>query len=272
MSTIKSLLEAAQASTCAISELEVSAACFLYDSGEQLIPHDIDNSLLLGLQNFSFLFQWEGRDVYSQPLAWRYLDSLLKRLPKDLKTLTVSSDVDLPDTNDETNYDLPTMRLRRDLFTTIRPTALEVIHLGKMFLYQKDLLQFLDAHQGSLKRLFLDGIHLVGEWQQVLRHVAEELSVDYFKFSKARKAIELRDAPYNNFSVKTEFWYAEIIEFEKKEGMRQEINTFVELQKVERQEKEAAKEAAKQALKRSDRRRKTLVPAHRSRRVVRKQL
>jgi len=272
--TIKSLLEAAQASACAISGLEIDVACFGYDTGEQLASRDIDSSLLLGLQNFSFQFQWESRDVYNDPLAWRYLDSLLKRLPMDLKTLAVASDLELPETDDEGRPDhvpLPT-RPRHDLFTTLRPTALEVMHLGKMLLYQKDLLKFLDAHQKSLKSLTLDGIHLVGEWDQVLRHIAKTLSLEYLKISKARKAIEYRHGSYDDLSVKIESWYSESSEFKNKEEMDQEINMLIELQKAERREKEAAKEAAKQARKRPGAIRRTLVPARRPRRCGRREL
>ncbi|KAI4743859.1 hypothetical protein E4T50_05761 [Aureobasidium sp. EXF-12298] len=251
MSTTSILLEAAQAAACSVHKLEVGVDFFKVENfREQLGLHVFDESLLLGLQEFTFHFQWQNRDRHQNLLAERHLVSLLELLPKDLKTLVVSSDAELLKDYPEAFalYEPPYMELRRDLLTTMQPTALEVIYLSRMLLYQDDLLPFLNAHRCSLKKLVLDRVYLLGDWERVLSRIADNLpSLEYFGLRKARTASEYRHPWYNGFAAKIEHWFFESVEFKNREGMCQEIKMFIELQEAEKQAKQAHEQALKQA-------------------------
>jgi hypothetical protein len=123
--------------------------------------------------------------------------------------------------------------LRHDLFTAIRSNALESLHLSKIALYQNNLLRLLEAHRGSLKKLVLDEVYLHGEWDHVLSRIADAFSLEYFKLSKARKIVE------NLRSRRLVSRYSKDCELRNKDRMREDLNMFIELQKLEKRAKEA---------------------------------
>jgi hypothetical protein len=243
--TIKILLEAARAGACSISKLEVGTDWIEYESEEQLVHRDIDKSLLLGLQEFSFRFQGQDKGEFYNALEDMYLATLLELVPRDLKSLVMSSDAELlrADVETCTFYEGLSLRQYPELFKTMQPAALETIHVSRMFLYQNDLLRFLEAHNSSLKKLTLDGVYLLGEWEQILHCVAGNLSLEYFSLSKARKAIAYDHRAYDEYSARIESWCLEKCEVKNSENMRKDIDMFIDLQKAE----EGAKQAEKQA-------------------------
>jgi hypothetical protein len=226
--TIKILLEAARAGACSISKLEVGTDWIEYESEEQLVHRDIDKSLLLGLQEFSFRFQGQDKGEFYNALEDMYLATLLELVPRDLKSLVMSSDAELlrADVETCTFYEGLSLRQYPELFKTMQPAALETIHVSRMFLYQNDLLRFLEAHNSSLKKLTLDGVYLLGEWEQILHCVAGNLS-----------------RAYDEYSARIESWCLEKCEVKNSENMRKDIDMFIDLQKAE----EGAKQAEKQA-------------------------
>jgi hypothetical protein len=242
MSTIEILLQAAKAGACNVSKLEVGANTFGTYLGGRTGQHDIDGSLLLGLQEFNFHFQWRERYQYNF-VAHNHLRFLLRRLPNDLKSLTLSSDgITL-----ETNLDPRTISynlfegLRHTVLHAIQFRALASIHLGKMVFYQNDLLRFLSAHRGSLKRLTLDGVYVHGEWDQVLSCIAETFSLEHFKLSKAQTVVGNPRTPRIAPSVRFVSRYSKDCELKSKGQVCQDLNMFIELQKVEVLAKEAKK-------------------------------
>jgi hypothetical protein len=242
LSTIEILLQAAKAGACKVSKLEVRENGFSSYLGGRNGQHDIDGSLLLGLQEFNFHFQWRERSGYNF-LAHQHLKFLLRRLPNDLKSLALSSDAVMLETNLETHlisYHL-FEGLRHTVLHAIQFRALANIHLGKMVFYQNDLQHFLSAHRGSLKRLILDGVYLHGEWDQVLFRIAETFSLEHFKLSKARTVVGNPRTPRLPPSVRFVSRYSKDCELKSKDQVCQDLNMFIELQKVEALAKEAKK-------------------------------
>lgn len=131
--------------------------------------------------------------------------------------------------------------LRHNVLHAIQFRALADIHLGKMVLYQNDLLRFLSAHRGSLQRLILDEVCLHGEWDQVLSCIAERFSLEYFKLSKARTVVDNPRTPRLPPSARFVSRYSKHCELKSKGQVCQDLNMFIELQKVEGLAKEAKK-------------------------------
>jgi hypothetical protein len=241
ISTIKILLRTAQAGACTVSKLEIGVDCFQFDVGERTPNHGIDGTLLLGLQEFTFQFEWLNQYASHNALAYQHLVSLMHIMPRDLKVLTVCSDAVVSGANAESRA-IPysfVAGLRSDLFTTMQPDALETLHLSKLLLHQYNLLRFLEAQRSSLKKLVIEELHRSGDWDQVLSHIAETFSLEHFSLRKALKLIGTRRDRYQGFSAKIVSWYSENCEVKEKDGMRQEINMFIESQETERRAKEA---------------------------------
>jgi hypothetical protein len=237
-STTKILLEAAQAGSCKVSKLQVAIGWFSPDFGDPS-HHDFHGSLLLDLQEFSFQFGWRNPSDPYNPLAHQHLVSFLEALPSDLKTLALSSDANVLDASDEpyaVSYSL-FEELRHDALATMRPNAFEDVHLSKLFLDQNNLLRFLDAHRGSLKKLVLNEVYLHGDWDQVLSRVAEDFSLEQFTLDRALRVNDDRRNPHSLYSVRIVPEYSEGCELKGEDEMRKNLNTFIDLQRTERHAK-----------------------------------
>jgi hypothetical protein len=235
LSTINILLKAAQAGACTVSQLDVGIDCCHSYSyrGEVISARDMDESLLLGLRESRFQSGWQGWNEHSSR-ALQHLDLLFQKIPSDLRTLSLSSNLVLrTDTEPRMITRAMSEGLRHDLFTAIRSNALESLHLSKIALYQNNLLRLLEAHRGSLKKLVLDEVYLHGEWDHVLSRIADAFSLEYFKLSKARKIVE------NLRSRRLVSRYSKDCELRNKDRMREDLNMFIELQKLEKRAKEA---------------------------------
>jgi hypothetical protein len=243
-STIKILLEAAQAGACTVTKLEVVFGRFDSSAPEYFDLADLDVSLLLGLQEFSFQFERQNRYQHQNSFAHRRLLSLLRMMPTDLKTLAVYSDAVATKTDDVETYSYFLVEgIRSEAFRTIQPGGLESFQLKKLFVYQNNLLQFLDALRGSLKKLVLDEVYLDGDWDHVLPHIARMFSLEQFSLSKAQKVVEHVRNPSRMFMAKTVSWYSRGCELRGKRNMRQNLNKFIELEKTEREVKRAEEQA-----------------------------
>ncbi|KAI4854316.1 hypothetical protein E4T44_00252 [Aureobasidium sp. EXF-8845] len=261
----------ARACACSVYALEIGVDSNGYDTEERLAHYQVDSSLLLGLQELEFHFQLQTNRGHHNSFTNQYLLSLLLLMPGNLKSLVVSSDAELWKANTEAQliYAPPSLGLCPELSESIQSTALETFHVSRIFSYQNDLLRFLDAQRSSLKRLTFGEVYLLGDWDQILHHVAENLSLEYFNFSKARKAIATGQGWRNQFFAKIESWCSGNCEVKNKDDMRQEIEMFIELQKAEEGAKQVEHQAqpGRQARLRAPR---TLGinPTHRSRRIA----
>lgn len=263
LSTIKLLLKAARAATCVVPKLEAGVYCTTMGGSRLISRRELDASLLLGVQELSFEFQWRNRRESRSYHAYSNLISLLQIMPKDLKTLTVRSDAEITGDHAEpysVRYSL-LEGLCHEKFTNVQPCALETLRLDKLFLSQHNLLQFLDLQRVSLKILVIDEVYLYGEWDYVLSHVARVFSLEQFDLRKARRIIRTSRHHDISFSANTASWYTENCKVRGKESMRQNLDMFVELQKMDRQARQAetrvqAQRSKKQAvgpLRRSER-------------------
>lgn len=99
----------------------------------------------------------------------------------------------------------------------------------------------LNARFLSMKRLILDEVYLHGEWDQVLSCIAERFSLEYFKLSKARTVVDNPRTPRLPPSARFVSRYSKHCELKSKGQVCQDLNMFIELQKVEGLAKEAKK-------------------------------
>ena len=265
LSTLEMLLKAAQAGACAVLKLEAGVYCVRLDRSVLVSRRSINASLLLGVQEFDFQFEWRNQHEIHNSLAYSHLLSLLRIMPKDLKTLTVRSDAVISGHHVEPHsirYSLVEGLYHED-FTTEQPCALETLQLSKLFLTKHNLLEFLDRQRNSLKKLILSEVYLHGEWDDVLSYIARAFSLEQFDLRKARKLVETPRNHGEIYSTNNVPWYTKNCEVRGKDNMRQDLTMFLELQETERQAKEA--ETRAQALRPN---RQAVGPLRRSKRIA----
>ncbi|KAH0369481.1 hypothetical protein KCU65_g3294, partial [Aureobasidium melanogenum] len=239
-STTRILLEAAQAGACATTKLVVGVDTFVHPYNENESRGQLERSFLQGILDFDFHFEWQNRNRRYNDLACEHLAFCLQRLSQSLKTFVLSSDAEVRGYHGERYLVSQSLRetLQFNALRSMHPNALENIHLSKIFLQQHNLLVLLDIHGKTLKKLVLTEVHLYGDWDQVLSHIAAELSLSDFSLHKAYKVA--RDVPIPNDST---LWYSKICELQGSDGIGQSLNKFVEMQRAERRAEGAGVQA-----------------------------
>ncbi|KAG9848876.1 hypothetical protein KCU98_g5404, partial [Aureobasidium melanogenum] len=243
--TTRSLLEAAQASGCDVTELVIGVDCFRGSHHERSSRSTLDSSLLRNLLEFNFEFQWRSSNTYHNELAQGHLAFFLRILPQSLKTLVVCSDAEgKQDVAEAYSVSRSVCEvLRPDALKSMQPNALENIHLSKVFVRQRSLLLLLKTHSKTLKKLVLSEVYLSGDWDQVLSHIAAKFSLNHFVLQKAFKVTETQIGPFHSVRAKIRHWYSRTCELKGTQGICQDLNKFVELQGAERRAKGAGIQA-----------------------------
>ncbi|KAG9662661.1 hypothetical protein KCU64_g1805, partial [Aureobasidium melanogenum] len=241
----RSLLEAAQASGCDVTELVIGVDCFRGSHHERSSRSTLDSSLLRNLLEFNFEFQWRSSNTYHNELAQGHLAFFLRILPQSLKTLVVCSDAEgKQDVAEAYSVSRSVCEvLRPDALKSMQPNALENIHLSKVFVRQRSLLLLLKTHSKTLKKLALSEVYLAGDWDQVLSHIAAKFSLNHFVLQKAFKVTETQIGPFHSVRAKIRHWYSRTCELKGTQGICQDLNKFVELQGAERRAKGAGIQA-----------------------------
>ncbi|THW89544.1 hypothetical protein D6D15_05205 [Aureobasidium pullulans] len=257
--TLEILLNAAQAGNCSVAELEVGVDCST-DYGlwprpdEEESFQQFSKSLLIGVKEFRVGFEWQTENGLNNFTTPGYITSLLKCLPKDLKTFVLRSNVDV----DGTKYlSILEAQLTQNCFSVMRVNNLESICLSNLCICEESLFRILNLSKKTLISLTLENISLIGDWDVVLSRIAasccnpQQVSLD-----GAHKVFIENPQPgytgYNNLEIVSK-WYPSAIKFHGKDAFSLGLEGFIEHQEVER--KEIARQKAERKKARREERR-----------------
>ncbi|THW33551.1 hypothetical protein D6D21_09949 [Aureobasidium pullulans] len=238
--TLEILLNAAQAGNCSVAELEVGVDCST-NYGTVLNPDEAESfqqfskSLLVGVKEFRVGFEWQSQSGLQNFTTADYITSLLKCLPKDLKTFVLRSNLDVDATK---NISYTEARLTQQCFSVIQVNNLESICLSKLCIREESLYRILNLSKKTLISLTLENISLIGDWDIVLSRIAASCcSLQQVSLDGAHKVlIDDHPPPYYHHLETVSKWYSSAIKFRGKDAFSLGLEDFIEHQDVERQE------------------------------------
>ncbi|THX50146.1 hypothetical protein D6D06_08159 [Aureobasidium pullulans] len=254
--TLEILLNAAQAGNCSVAELEVGVDCstdygtWPRPDGEESFQQ-FSKSLLIGVKEFRVGFEWQSQNGLHNFTTPGYITSLLKCLPKDLKTFVLRSNVDV----DGTKYlSILEAHLTQNCFSVMRANNLESICLSNLCICEESLFRILNLSKKTLISLTLENISLIGDWDVVLSRIAASCcNLQQVSLDGAHKVFIDNPQPgYNNLEIVSK-WYPSAIRFHGKDAFSLGLEGFIEHQDVKRQEI-ARQKAERKKVRREERR------------------
>lgn len=254
--TLEILLNAAQAGNCSVAELEAGVDCFtnygtVRNPGEAESFQQFSKSLLVGVKEFRVGFEWQSQNGLQNFATPSYITSLLKCLPKDLKTFVLRSNLDVDATK---NISYMEAHLTQHCFSVIQVNNLESICLSKLCIREESLFRILNLSKKTLISLKMENISLIGDWDVVLSRIAESCcSLQQVSLDGAHKVLIDNPPPYYNHLETVSKWYPSAMRFHGKDVFSLGLEGFIEHQGVERQEI-ARQKAERKKARREERR------------------
>ncbi|TIA31228.1 hypothetical protein D6C78_09075 [Aureobasidium pullulans] len=231
--TLEILSNAAQAGNCSVAELEAGVDCFtnygiVRNPGEAESFQQFSKPLLVGVKEFRVGFEWQSQNGLQNFTTPSYITSLLKCLPKDLKTFVLRSNLDVDATK---NISYMEAHLTQHCFSVIQVNNLESICLSKLCIHEESLFRILNLSKKTLISLKMENISLIGDWDVVLSRIAESCcSLQQVSLDGAHKVL------IDNHLETVSKWYPSAMRFHGKDVFSLGLEGFIEHQGVERQE------------------------------------